>query len=149
MKSWTMLAVLVAVACSHNASRATVTQSAVTPSDPDAREWLQLFDGKDLNGWKIKFAGHPLGENFRNTYRVENGVLEVRYDQWPDFNGEFGHIFYERPFSYYLVAAEYRFVGNQVKGAGPDLAWGIRNNGIMIHSQSPESMGLNQDFPIS
>ena len=149
MTAWTMLGALLVGACSQSASRATVSQSAVPAGDPDAKEWIQLFDGKDLRGWKIKFAKHPLGENFRNTYRVENGMLEVRYDQWPSFDGEFGHIFYERPFSYYLVAAEYRFVGDQVRGAGPDLAWGIRNNGIMVHSQSPESMGLNQDFPIS
>ena len=70
--------------------------------------------------WTIKFAKHDLGENFRNTFRVEDGLLKVRYDQWPTFNGEFGHIFYKDPFSYYLLAAEYRFVGEQVAG-GADL----------------------------
>jgi hypothetical protein len=73
----------------------------------------------------------------------------VRYDKWTAFNGEFGHIFYKRPFNYYLVAAEYRFNGVQVTGAGPSLAWALRNNGIMAHGQSAESMGLDQDFPIS
>jgi 3-keto-disaccharide hydrolase len=140
------IALLLAIAaCSH----AVVSQSGAPSSDPDRKDWIQLFNGRDLSGWQIKFAQHPLGENFRNTIRVENGLLEVRYDQWPDFHGEFGHIFYEKPFSYYIVAAEYRFVGEQVRGAGPDVAWGKRNNGIMIHSQSAESMGLNQDFPIS
>jgi hypothetical protein len=90
-----------------------------------------------------------LNDNYLNTFRVEDGLLKVRYDKWTSFNGEFGHIFYKQPFSYYLVAAEYRFVGNQVTGAGPQLAWALRNNGIMIHGQSAESMGLNQDFPIS
>jgi hypothetical protein len=80
---------------------------------------------------------------------VEDGLLKVRYDKWTAFNGEFGHIFYKQPFSYYLVAAEYRFVGGQVAGAGPSLAWANRNNGIMIHGQTAESMGLDQDFPIS
>lgn len=112
------------------------------------RDWIQLFDGRDLDGWAIKFAGHPLGENLNNTFRVENGLLEVRYDQWAGFHGEFGHIFYTRPFSHYIVAAEYRFVGNQVAGA-ENLGWAVRNNGIMVHSQSPESMGLEQDFPMS
>ena len=118
-------------------------------NDPNAREWVQMFNGRDLNDWKIKFAHHPLGENFRNTFRVEDGLLKVRYDQWPSFGGEFGHIFYKRPFSYYLVAAEYRFVGGQVAGAGPSLAWAKRNNGIMVAGQSAESMGLDQDFPMS
>lgn len=111
--------------------------------------WIPLFNGKDLKDWDIKFAGHPLGENYRNTFRVENGMLTVKYDQWPDFNGEFGHIFYKKPFSYYIVAVEYRFVGNQVTGAGSGNSWAIRNNGIMVASQSAASMGLKQDFPIS
>ena len=112
-------------------------------------DWVPLFNGKDLNDWDVKFAGYPLGVNFRNTFRAEDGMLKVRYDQWPDFNSEFGHIFYKKPYSYYIVAAEYRFVGNQVTGAGGGLSWAIRNNGIMVHSQSAASMGLKQDFPIS
>jgi len=116
------------------------------PVDPDTQEWIQLFNGTDLAGWLIKFTGYELGVNLNNTFRVQDGLLQVRYDEWESFNGEFGHIFYERPFSHYIVAAEYRFVGEQVTG-GP--GWAIRNNGLMLHSQSPTSMGLEQDFPIS
>jgi hypothetical protein len=117
---------------------------------PDRKEWVQLFNGRDLSGWDIKFKGHALNENFNDTFRAEDGLLSVRYDKWTSFDKrEFGHIFYKQPFSYYVVAAEYRFVGEQVTGAGPSNAWAIRNNGIMIHSQSAESMGLEQDFPIS
>jgi hypothetical protein len=114
-----------------------------------ASEWTQLFNGRDLSGWDVKFAKHPLNDNFNDTFRVEDGLLKVRYDRWTGFDGEFGHVFYKQPFSWYLVAAEYRFVGGQVAGAGPSLAWANRNNGIMIHGQTAESMGLDQDFPIS
>lgn len=120
-----------------------------TPPNQQAMNWMPLFNGKDLKDWDIKFAGKPLGENFRNTFRAQDGMLKVSYDQWPDFNGEFGHIFHKTPFSYYIVAVEYRFVGNQVTGAGSGNSWAIRNNGIMVHSQSAASMGLKQDFPIS
>jgi hypothetical protein len=112
-------------------------------------DWIQIFNGRDLSEWDIKFTKHPLGVNYNDTFRVEDGLLKVRYDKWTGFNGEFGHIFYKRPFSYYLVAAEYRFNGVQVTGAGSNLAWALRNNGIMAHGQSAQSMGLNQDFPIS
>lgn len=112
-------------------------------------EWIQLFNGRDLSGWRVKFNGYPLDENVNETFRVEDGLLKVRYDRWTGFNDEFGHIFYERPFSHYIVAAEYRFVGDQVAGAPPRLSWAIRNNGIMVHSQAPETMTLRQDFPIS
>ena len=147
--------VVVAAACaaataggtSGGAQVATAPRASIA-SAPKS-DWIQMFNGRDLSDWDIKFAKHPLGENFNDTFRVEDGLLKVRYDKWTAFNGEFGHIFYKRPFRYYLVAAEYRFVGNQVTGAGPSLAWAKRNNGIMINGQSAQSMGLNQDFPIS
>src|SRR5437762_7020047 len=113
--------------------------------DAERQDWLQLFDGKDLKDWTPKFSHHDLGENYNDTFRVEDGLLKVRYDKWTSWNGEFGHIFYKRKLSYYIVAAEYRFVGGQVTGAGPALAWANRNNGIMAVSQSAESMGLDQD----
>ena len=115
-------------------------------NDPAQLEWIQLFNGRDLSDWLIKFSKHDLGENFNDTFRVENGLFEVRYDKWTTFNGEFGHIFYKEPFSYYRLGAEYRFVGNQVAG-GP--AWAIRNNGLMLHSPHPKTMLKDQDFPIS
>ena len=117
-------------------------------ADPNQKEWLQLFNGRDLNDWAIKFAHHDLGDNVNNTFRVENGLLEVRYDKWTAFDREFGHIFYKQPFSYYLLAAEYRFVGQQLAAAAP-LAWANRNNGLMLHAPDPKTMLKDQDFPIS
>ncbi len=72
--------------------------------------------------------------------------MKVSYGAYDTFNNRFGHIFYEKPFSYYRIAVEYRFVGEQAPG-GPE--WAYRNSGIMIHGQSPESMMKDQDFPIS
>ena len=115
-------------------------------NDPAREEWIALFNGKNLDGWTPKFSKHDLGENFNDTVRVENGILEIRYDKWQQFNGEFGHIFYKDPFSYYRLVAEYRFVGQQVAGGPP---WAMRNNGLMLHCQKPSTMLKDQDFPIS
>lgn len=119
-----------------------------TPSDGSAArsEWIQLFNGRDLTGWTPKIRGSAAGENFANTFRVENGNLVVRYDGYDEFKERFGHLFYKDKFSYYIIAAEYRFVGDQAKG-GP--GWAARNSGIMVHGQTPQSMGKDQDFPIS
>jgi hypothetical protein len=84
--------------------------------------------------------------NFRNTFRVEDGVLKVSYEEYDRFENQFGHLFYKTPFSHYVIAVEYRFVGEPSPGA-PD--WAVRNSGIMIHGQTPESMTRDQDFPIS
>jgi Domain of Unknown Function (DUF1080) len=115
--------------------------------DAVRRDWLQLFNGKNLDGWTPKITGHPLGENYADTFRVESGILKVSYDKYATFENMFGHLFYSREkYSHYTLAAEYRFVGDQAVGAP---GWAVRNNGLMLHSQSPQSMGLNQDFPIS
>ena len=108
--------------------------------------WIQLFNGKDLNDWQVKFAGYELGYNLNNTFRVEDGLLRVSYEEWEDWGNQYGHLFYNGDFSHYRLRAEYRFVGNQVKG-GP--GWAYRNNGLMIHGQSAESMEIDQDFPVS
>lgn len=115
----------------------------------DQKDWIQLFNGRDLKDWTPKFRHSDLGVNVNNTFRVEDGLLKVRYDKWTTFNDEFGHLFYREPFNYYLLAAEYRFVEQQVKTGRTDLAWAIRNNGLMLHSPAPQTMLKDQDFPIS
>jgi len=121
---------------------------AFAQSNADKQEWIQLFNGKDLTGWVPKITGFEPGVNYGNTFRVENGVMKVVYekDKYPEFSGRFGHIFYDKSFSYYRIAVEYRFVGEQATN-GP--AWALRNSGIMIHCQPPRTMGKDQDFPIS
>ena len=116
-------------------------QSQAAPQD-----WIQLFNGKTLDGWTPKFRGSPLGENYLDTFGVANGALRVSYDKYTQFDDRFGHLFYKDAFSYYRLVAEYRFVGDQAPG-GPD--WAVRNNGFMLHSQAPSTMGIGQDFPIS
>ncbi|EON76591.1 hypothetical protein ADIS_3041 [Lunatimonas lonarensis] len=108
--------------------------------------WRTLFNGKDLENWRIKIAKHELDENFANTFRVEDGLMKVRYDGYEAFDRQYGHIFYDEPFSYYLYRVEYRFVGEQApEGEG----WALRNSGVMLHGQKPETMTKDQDFPIS
>lgn len=118
----------------------------VAPADPEREEWVSLFNGKDLTGWVPKITGHPAGENFAQTFRVEDGVLKVAYDRYDSFGGRFGHLFYERSFSHYRIAIEYRFVGQQAED-GPE--WAFRNSGVMLHGQPVETMTKDQDFPIS
>ena len=111
-----------------------------------AERWRPLFNGKNLDGWSVKITGYPLHENFGNTFRVENGVLKVSYEQYQKFDNKFGHLFYKEKFSHYRLRVEYRFTGAQCAG-GP--VWALRNSGVMVHSQSAQSMALAQEFPVS
>ena len=56
--------------------------------------WISLFNGHDLSGWQVKIAGHELGDNYKDTFRVEDGLLKVVYDQYEKFDNRFGHLFY-------------------------------------------------------
>jgi len=112
----------------------------------DTPEWISIFNGKDLQGWKVKIAGHELNDNYNNTFRVRDGVLQISYDQYNTFDNKFGHLFYEKKLSHYRVRFDYRFIAEQCPG-GP--TWAFRNSGIMLHCQSPESMTLDQNFPVS
>ena len=116
------------------------------PEQTAEPEWISLFNGRDLSGWDIKITGSELNDNYKNTFRVEDGLLKVSYDEYERFDGEFGHLFYKEKFTHYILRVEYRFVSAQAPG-GPD--WALRNSGAMLHSQSAESMTLDQSFPVS
>ena len=108
--------------------------------------WEQLFNGKDMTGWDMKFTGSNLNENYNNTVLVEDGIMKMNYDNYTRFTNQFGHIYYNKSYSYYRLVVEYRFVGKQAKG-GP--LWDVRNSGVMVHSQSAASVGKDQEFPVS
>lgn len=110
-------------------------------------DWVTLFNGKDINDWIVKIQHHDVGVNFGNTFRVADNTIQVRYDEYgPEFNEQFGHLYYKTPFSYYHLKLEYRFVGEWFKTAP---SYTLRNSGVMFHSQSPYSMPKEQDWPIS
>ena len=120
---------------------------AGAPAVSASPEWLPLFDGRALDDWTPKFAGAPAGVNLNDTFRVDSGLLKVRYDRWSAFNGEFGHLFFaQRPFSHYVLVVEYRFVDAPAVTNGPP--WARRNSGIVVHAQPPEVMTMDQDFPV-
>jgi hypothetical protein len=123
-----------------------IVQSTRAQEADDTANWQPLFNGENLDGWTPKFTGYELGENLHETFRVEDGVLKVSYDNHDNFDGQFGHLFYKEPVGHYRLRAEYRFVGEQLRG-GP--GWAIRNNGLMLHCQPPETMEEDQEFPVS
>ena len=112
----------------------------------EKHDWIKLFNGQDINDWIVKIHHHEAGENFGNTFRVEDGMIKVRYDQYEQFNDQFGHLYYKQPFSHFHLIVEYRFSGELQQGA-PDYT--VLNSGVMFHSQDPRSMPKEQNWPIS
>lgn len=141
MKLLSLALVLLLCACATSQ-----TSKKNNPNDPNQKEWQQLFNGKDLTGWDLKIKGYDLNDNFGNTFRIEDGKIVTRYDAYDNFKQRYGHMFHKTNYSYYRVAVEYRFVGEQPSGGE---GWAKRNSGIMVHGQSAASMGKDQDFPIS
>ena len=110
------------------------------------QDWEALFNGKDLTGWDIKIKDHAFNENYKNTFRVEDSMIRVVYNDYEKFDNQFGHLYTQKPYSYYKLKLQYRFVGDQLADA-PE--WADRNSGVMLHSQSAQSLNLNQNFPVS
>lgn len=114
------------------------------PAEND--EWQSLFNGNDLNDWIVKIHHHETGDNYANTFRVVDGVIQVNYDDYDEFDERYGHLFYKEPFSSYHLQFEYRFT-DQWMGDAPDYTF--RNSGVMFHSQDPYTILKEQDWPIS
>ncbi len=114
---------------------------------PDAEGFVSIFNGKDLTGWTPKIAGEELGVNYKDTFVVEDGILKVKYDKYEQFDGKFGHIFYDKSYSSYILRMDYRFMVQGQCPGSPNYAW--INSGVMLHSQSAASMSLAQQFPTS
>ena len=110
------------------------------------KDWIQLFNGRDIRDWVVKIHHHETGDNFGQTFRVENKAITVSYDQYDRFNDRFGHLYYKTPFSYYHLVVEYRFTGEWRKDAP---SYTILNSGVMYHAQDPHTMPKEQDRPIS
>ena len=114
--------------------------------DTTTEEWIDLFNGEDLSGWDIKIAGADLGENYKNTFVVEDSMIRIKYDEYEEFNDAFGHMYYQQPYSHYKLSFDYRFTGDQLNGGA---SWNVRNSGVMVHSQSAQSNEYKQGFPVS
>jgi hypothetical protein len=129
-------AVLSAAAASPTSARAEGSGSA----------WRPIFDGRSLSGWIPKIAGHPLGDNFRDTFVVKDGAIRVSYAGYDRFDGQFGHLIYRTPLKAYRLRLSYRMLD---PGMADAPKWARSNSGVMLYGQAPETMTLNQQFPVS
>jgi len=141
-----VLALIAATGCGGPESTGEAGGGETLAGTPPDSGWVAIFNGRDLTGWTPKIRHSVAGLDSLRTFRVVDGLLTVSYDDYDTFEGRFGHLFYDRPLSSYDLRVEYRIVGEQLTG-GAD--WARANSGVMIHSQSPESMPPEQDFPIS
>ena len=119
---------------------------ATVASDTSAPKWETIFDGETLTGWTPKISGQELGEDTGGIFRAENGALIISYESYSKFSGEYGHLFFTKPMSDYRLRFSYAFGETQTPG-GP--GWAFMNSGVMVHSQSPETMRVDQSFPVS
>ncbi|MFK7813598.1 MAG: DUF1080 domain-containing protein [Maribacter sp.] len=110
-------------------------------------EWRTLFNGENLDGWTTKIHHYEVGDNHGDTFRVEDGIIKVRYDKYEgDFNDRFSHLYFDEPYSYFHLTMEYRFLGEVHPGAPVFVE---RNSGVMFHSEDPKKMLKEQNWPIS
>ncbi len=95
-----LLIILVCQSCNNNDGKNEISKE----------DWESLFNGKNLTGWDIKIKDHPLNENYKNTFRIEDSMIRVVYSDYEKFNNQFGHLYTHKPYSYYKLKLQYRFV---------------------------------------
>ena len=97
MKNFLILVVLVCCSCNQT------------------EEWQTIFDGNSFDGWDIKIRYHELGENYNNTFKAEDGQINVSYEDYDEFEDKFGHIFYTKEkFKNYHLSLDYKFSGEHL-----------------------------------
>jgi hypothetical protein len=111
--------------------------------------WVPLFNGVDLTGWQAKVTHYAYGDNYADTFRVKDGVLQVSYDDYDAAGfggntGKFGLLYWTTPLSKFRVRVEYRFTGPQVSNPP---AWGLRNSGLMVFGEDPAGVGVDVIYP--
>lgn len=125
---------------------ASLTFISCADSEQDSSEWISLFNGQDIDDWIVKIHHHEVDDNYGDTFRVEDGMIKVRYDQYEEFNERFGHLYYKQPFSRFHLVVEYRFTGE----FHPDAPrYALLNSGVMFHSEDPRTMLKEQNWPVS
>src|SRR3989344_3133042 len=73
-----------------------------------AGPWRPIFDGKTPDGRTAKISRHPVGENWRDTFIVKDGAIQVSYAGYETFALQFGHLFYKTPFKAYRLRRMYK-----------------------------------------
>ena len=93
-----LLIILFFQSCNNNDDKKEISQE----------DWESLFNGKDLTGWDIKIKDHPLNENYKNTFRIEDSMIRVVYSDYEKFDNQFGHLYTQKPYSYYKLKLQYQ-----------------------------------------
>lgn len=112
-----------------------------------AGKWRRIFDGKTLSGWSPKIRYEDFGRDRSRTFRVQDRAIRVSYDGYDRFGARFGHLAYHRPVEApFRIRFQYRFYGDYL----PDVQnWQHSNSGLMFLAQAPDTLRLDQEFPVS
>lgn len=144
-----LMCFLLIVSCKQKEKETPKEETPVVEKQEEVKKtnkWVSLFNGNNLDGWTMKIAGHKIGENFGNTFRVKDSILSIRYDEYGhNFNNRFGALYFDKKLTNYRLKLEYRFVGETAPGA-PE--WGYRDSGVQFHCQPPTTVKLDQQFPV-
>jgi len=136
-----MCIVSIALFCSCSTSKPVIGEDLSV-----VEEWEHLYNGTNLYGWDIKFAGEILNANYKNTFLPMDGFIRIQYNEYSSFDDKYAHLYYFKQFSHYKLKFDYRFYGEQALGA---VSWNERNSGVMFHAQSANSNDYDQQFPVS
>jgi len=104
--------------------------------DSEGREWKPLFNGKDLEGWKVVLENDQPGNDPENIFQVVDGKIHVYRDTPRGKQMPFGVIITDGSYSDYRFRFEYKW---GVKKFAPREHL-IRDAGLLFHTIGEEKI---------
>ena len=96
--------------------------------------WIQLFDGKSLDGWYPFLQKHEKGEDPSKVFQVHDGVIHVYKDQTAGSQVPFGYLATDSEYSHYHLRLEYKWGETKF----PPRAEQRRDAGLLYHLVGPD-----------
>jgi hypothetical protein len=105
---------------------------SLTAQTPAAASWKPLFNGKNLDGWFIRFPDRAKNEDPNKLVQVADGSLHFYKDAEAGSPQPFGYIATEKEYTNYKLRFEFKW---GTKKFAPRVN-AVRDSGLLIHTTS-------------
>lgn len=105
----------------------TFAQNTAAPENGNTNETIELFNGRNLEGWYTFLKGYGRNNDPKDVFNVEDGLIHISGEEW-------GCITTVGEYEDYKLVVEFKW-GDKTFGSRKNKA---RDSGILVHSQGED-----------
>jgi hypothetical protein len=128
------VAIAAVVSIAVGAPRAQGPTPATTSTPASGEGWVQLFNGRNLDGWYTFLARSGKNNDPSGSVRVENGMIHVLGNPVGTERPEAGYLATTQEYSNYRLRLEYKWGASRF----PPRHYYKRDNGLLFHVSGPD-----------